>query len=158
LGVPPHFLWHRIFSCPEDASRSGNKKCAALPHGNRRFHAHKTAPFSAVIVEERAPKRRPARLRSEKGERSCFCFPIHRIGVRASTMIRVHCSAFTSRISRLGTPEEFPFNFIIAPQKITVNPYPWIYRNFSIRLQKTEHPFRHCGIPERVFCLDIALV
>ncbi|EDP21433.1 hypothetical protein FAEPRAM212_01756 [Faecalibacterium prausnitzii M21/2] len=35
----------------------------------------------------------------QKGERSTFCCPIYRIGGSTSTMIRVHCPAFTSQFS-----------------------------------------------------------
>jgi len=74
--------------------RSTPRKC--------HFRAHKAAPFSAVLAEERTSKGALPALKSEKGKRSCFCCPIHRAGVSTSTMIRVHCSAFTSKYSYLS--------------------------------------------------------
>ena len=91
------------------------------------FRARKAAPFLFRGFLSR---------RGQKGERRLFCCPIHRIRGSTSTMIRVHCPAFTSRISRFrGTKRPCRafcsiFFFIIAPQKNTVNPKPWIYRNF----------------------------
>jgi hypothetical protein len=69
--------------------------------GNRHFRAHKTAPSFCCSAEKSASKRRFAAHLSEKGERSCFCCPIHRAGRSVWTMIRVHCSAFTSRFSKI---------------------------------------------------------
>ena len=129
--------------------------------GNCCFWAHKTAPSSAVLRKNGTSKRHPAAHLSEKGERSCFCCPIHRAGRSVWTMIRVHCSAFTSRFSKI-----YWTVFIIAPQKNRVNPKPCIYSNFICRLQslymfrtaEAKRPLRRCGASERAFCLDIALV
>ncbi|RAW63715.1 hypothetical protein C4N21_12900 [Faecalibacterium prausnitzii] len=55
-----------------------------------RFCARKAAPFLYRGFLSR---------RMQKGERSTFCCPIYRIGGSTSTMIRVHCPAFTSQFS-----------------------------------------------------------
>ena len=55
-----------------------------------RFRARKAAPFLFRGLLSR---------RGQKGERSTFCCPIYRIGGATSTMIRVHCPAFTSQFS-----------------------------------------------------------
>mgnify|MGYP000210768426 CR=1 FL=1 len=52
-------------------------------------HAHKAAPFCSGSFRLHG-------VPAQKGERSCFCYPICRIVPSSSTMIRVHCSAFTS--------------------------------------------------------------
>ena len=87
--------------CPEDAADRETKMRRLMLPGNRHFRAHKTAPSFCCSAEKSASKRRFAAHLSEKGERSCFCCPIHRAGRSVWTMIRVHCSAFTSRFSKI---------------------------------------------------------
>ena len=81
--------------------------------------------------------------RMQKGERSTFCCPIYRIGGSTSTMIRVHCPAFTSRFSQIVWPQR-PHRvqasamsfFIIAPQKNGVNPKACFYKDFYCILHR----------------------
>lgn len=98
------------------------------------FRARKAAPFLYRGFLSR---------RMQKGERSTFCCPIYRIDGSTSTMIRVHCSAFTSQFfvnSAAAAPAPgaalaISF-FIIAPQKKGVNPKAKFCKDFYGVLQK----------------------
>ncbi|HBB09461.1 MAG TPA: hypothetical protein DCZ68_05675 [Faecalibacterium sp.] len=75
-------------------SRSGNKKraarCRNAANAAISAHAKPRLFYSGGFSVSR---------RGQKGERSTFCCPIYRIGGATSTMIRVHCPAFTSQFS-----------------------------------------------------------
>src|SRR5699024_589130 len=68
------------------------KNAPPAGQGEGQFSAQQAAPFQSVRQKGALT---PQRADSQKGERRIFCCPMRRTGW--STVIRVHCSAFTSQ-------------------------------------------------------------